>query len=73
MVISMKTINCSDWSLHNKLKASMFMPESSIGIDNLIREFYDCNSIDNLIRKFYDCNSFELGLFYYRLEVCNLY
>jgi hypothetical protein len=37
----------------------MFMPEPSIGIDNLMR-------------KFYDCNSFELALFYYRLEVCNL-
>ncbi len=56
----MKTINHNDWTLHNKLKASMFMPELSIGIDNLIR-------------KFYNCNSFELALFYYRLEVCNLY
>jgi hypothetical protein len=59
-IISMKTINHNDWTLHNKLKASMFMPEPPI-------ETY------HLMRKFYDCNSFELALFYYRLEVCNLY
>ena len=56
----MKAINFSNCSLHNELKASMSMPEPSIGIDSLIR-------------KFYDCNSFYLTLFYYRLEVCGLY
>ena len=56
----MKTVNCEIWPLHNKLEASMFIPESPIGTDGLIR-------------KFYNCDSFELALFYYRLEVCNLY
>ncbi len=55
----MKTINYNDWTLHNKLRASMFTPEPLI-------ETY------HLMRKFYGCNSFKLALFYYRLEVCNL-
>jgi hypothetical protein len=59
-VISVKTVNCEIWPLHNKLEASMFIPESPI-------------ETDGLIRKFYNCDSFELALFYYRLEVCNLY
>lgn len=45
-VISVKTVNCEIWPLHNKLEASMFIPESPIGTDGLTRKFYDCYSLE---------------------------
>ena len=49
----MKTINHNDWTLHNKLRTSMFKPEPPIETYHLMRKFR---------------NSFELALFYYRLD-----
>ena len=55
----MKTINSDEWTLHNKLKASMLIEPSA--------------ETNYLIGKFYDYNSFKLALFYYRLERNVLY
>ena len=55
----MKIIICDEWTLHNKLKASMLIEPSA--------------ETNYLIGKFYNYNSFKLALFYYRLEGNVLY